>query len=740
MPFEDDSSTTWTKDYSTYGNNGTVINATWLPRGGYDGWGAYDFNGINTSIITTNDTSLNLTYQVTLTAWVKLHTFKNWMRIVAKATDYNAPPFTIYGLLLDNAGHARMEIASGGVQNAVNGNTTLPIEQWVFLAATYDNTTMKLYVNGLLDNSTPLTGAIDTNNRPVSIGSSAYTPGPDTIINATIDEVMIYNRALTEEQIMLLYLNKTAIISSQETKNDEIWQVCATPNDKLVDGDTVCSNYVAIKRRYNFTNISITKTDNPDPVNKSQNLTYHINVSSTGNGTAYNVIVNDTYPAQVIYLTSQPTPLSGTNNTWLLGNLTPGMNITINITVLVLNVTNGTIINNTVNISYTNETGTRLNTSTTINTTIINRPPSIAQIILNTTNPLTNYTTENLTVYIINATDPDDTVIQNITDWQLNTTNGFALIAVLNMPFETNTQSTAKGAIRDYGTYGNNGTLAGSNPPLWTPSGKVGGAYLFDGTNRIINVSDSPTLDGTSTLTISVWVYPRVLDGAARGIISKRVSSSSNQSYSLFFYTGNKLFVDIVGTGNRFSTNTTFSTNKWYHIVLVYDGTLPTAQRAKVYINGTLDTVASETSTSIPDYISDITIGALNAGYGTYYNGTIDEVLILNRSLSAEQVSQLYAETNSGKHLMTIVPPETKENDVWQTCVTPNDNQTHGNTICSNYVIMKKLKYNFTNISITKTDKPDPVNASTNLTYQINITSTGNGTAYNVIVNDTYPA
>ena len=53
----------------------------------------------------------------------------------------------------------------------------------------------------------------------------------------------------------------------------------------------------------NFTNISITKTDYPDPVNVSSNLTYQINVSSTGNGTAYNVTVNDTYPAEVIYLT-----------------------------------------------------------------------------------------------------------------------------------------------------------------------------------------------------------------------------------------------------------------------------------------------------------------------------------------------------------------------------------------------------------------------------------------------------
>jgi uncharacterized repeat protein (TIGR01451 family) len=125
---------------------------------------------------------------------------------------------------------------------------------------------------------------------------------------------------------------------------------------------------------YNYSNMTIRKLDSPDPVNASQNLTYQINVSSTGNGTAYNVTVNDTYPEQVVYLTSMPAPIAGRNNTWLLGNLTAGTNISINITVLVLNITNGTIINNTANVSFQNETGVVLVYGNFAETLVLNPP------------------------------------------------------------------------------------------------------------------------------------------------------------------------------------------------------------------------------------------------------------------------------------------------------------------------------------------------------------------------------
>jgi hypothetical protein len=125
---------------------------------------------------------------------------------------------------------------------------------------------------------------------------------------------------------------------------------------------------------YNFSNMTIRKMDNPDPVNASSNLTYQINVSSTGNGTAYNVTVNETYPPQAIYLTSQPTPVAGTNNSWMLGNLTAGTNISINITVLVLNISNGTTINNTANVTFQNETSAVILYGAFAETTVLNPP------------------------------------------------------------------------------------------------------------------------------------------------------------------------------------------------------------------------------------------------------------------------------------------------------------------------------------------------------------------------------
>ncbi|MEM2916102.1 MAG: right-handed parallel beta-helix repeat-containing protein, partial [Candidatus Woesearchaeota archaeon] len=117
--------------------------------------------------------------------------------------------------------------------------------------------------------------------------------------------------------------------------------------------------------------INLTKTDYPDPVNISTNLTYQINVTSDGEGYAYNVTVNETYPEQVIYLSSQPDPQPGTNFSWFLGDMENDTSIVINITVLVKIINaNGTVINNTANVTYQKATGEFVKTSVTENTTI----------------------------------------------------------------------------------------------------------------------------------------------------------------------------------------------------------------------------------------------------------------------------------------------------------------------------------------------------------------------------------
>jgi len=156
-------------------------------------------------------------------------------------------------------------------------------------------------------------------------------------------------------------------------------------------------------------------------------------------------------------------------------------------------------------------------------------------------------------------------------------------------------------------------------------------------------IPDSATLDSTDRMTISFWMNPSLVDGSARAILSKRMGINTQTSYSIFLYTGSRLFVDLVNNDNRFSTHAAFSPNRWYHVAIVYDGTLASAQRAKVYVNGTLDITASETAASIPDTVSNLTIGILNENYATRYAGSLDEIMIIKgRALSSEEVSQLY--------------------------------------------------------------------------------------------------
>jgi len=110
------------------------------------------------------------------------------------------------------------------------------------------------------------------------------------------------------------------------------------------------------------------------------------------------------------------------------------------------------------------------------NFTVENYVPSVSDVVLTSTSG-NNLTTDNLSV-TFSSSDSDGDSLTNITDWREDGTS----IAVLNMPFDSQITSTASGAVKDYSTYGNNGTLGGGTPanaPTWTSSGQVGGAYSF---------------------------------------------------------------------------------------------------------------------------------------------------------------------------------------------------------------------------------------------------------------------
>lgn len=155
------------------------------------------------------------------------------------------------------------------------------------------------------------------------------------------------------------------------------------------------------------------------------------------------------------------------------------------------------------------------------------------------------------------------------------------------------------------------------------------------GQNDYLIGPDSPLLDNTTGLTIFSVTQPTTLDGEARAMVSKRTGVGVNESFMFFFYTNNYIFGDIVNIDNRFSTSpNAYAVNTNYIVSFMYNGTLPTAQRSKIYNGNTLQATAAETDASIPDYPSQLTVGCTHIGDPRPFGGYIAEVAIYREALN----------------------------------------------------------------------------------------------------------
>jgi len=117
------------------------------------------------------------------------------------------------------------------------GTTNIADGQWHYVAGTWDGSTVRVYVDGQEDGSgTSFKGKLRSNqNNSVFIGRSEnFDPG---YFNGTIDDVLIFNRALSAEQIKALFENKTNFIANEETALGDVWSVNVTPNSGQANTD-----------------------------------------------------------------------------------------------------------------------------------------------------------------------------------------------------------------------------------------------------------------------------------------------------------------------------------------------------------------------------------------------------------------------------------------------------------------------------------------------------------------------
>lgn len=201
--------------------------------------------------------------------------------------------------------------------------------------------------------------------------------------------------------------------------------------------------------------------------------------------------------------------------------------------------------------------------------------------------------------------------------------------------------------VRDASGVGNHGVAASGASTTSSPA-KFGRAGSFDGTGYL-SIGDNATLRPAGAFTVAAWIYPTELDGsAAPGIVAKRWAFGNGAAFALFIWSEQRVYADVDGDdeAHRFRSNATLTINHWYHVALVFDGSLATAERARLYIDGQLDIAHSIASSSISSFDSPLEVGRLRDG-GQNFVGSIDEVAYWNRALSAAEVAALYAATSA---------------------------------------------------------------------------------------------
>jgi len=254
----DESSGTTATDSSGNNNTGTLVNGpTWIP--GRIGNGL-SFDGVNDSMSVADSTSLRLGTTMTVSTWVSVRAnVADWVRLVGKGSSSDRN----YGLWREWDGDLLFQIYSQGAASACNfwnnlgaGSSTniAAGSGWHHVLATYDGTTGNMYVDGTQAYSGACTITPAASADPLTVGYAGF----HTYLNGLLDDVRLYNRALSASEISSLY--------------------SSVPSDTTPPTGTVTINAGASYTKTIVVTLTLSATDNSGAVSQMQcsndNVTY----------------------------------------------------------------------------------------------------------------------------------------------------------------------------------------------------------------------------------------------------------------------------------------------------------------------------------------------------------------------------------------------------------------------------------------------------------------------------------
>jgi formylglycine-generating enzyme required for sulfatase activity len=198
------------QDASGNGHDGTVSGALELTSDRFGNQNsAYEFNGTNSYITVPHHADLVLDRNLSLSVWFKrdipsVHGFHQ--RFLSKWEIGSNPARHEYVLGLDYQSSNHVWGAVGHWQNSTESSDA-PDAQWHHAVFTSDDTGVFLYLDGVLESQGPHSTAHTTGSfNPLFIGGGASSsPMPVYIFDGRLDDIRIYNRAITAQEVLNLY-------------------------------------------------------------------------------------------------------------------------------------------------------------------------------------------------------------------------------------------------------------------------------------------------------------------------------------------------------------------------------------------------------------------------------------------------------------------------------------------------------------------------------------------------------
>ncbi|HUW20936.1 MAG TPA: LamG domain-containing protein [Sedimentisphaerales bacterium] len=580
-------------------NNGTLVNGPVWTSGKIAG--ALRFDGIDDYVRVNDDPSLDGMNALALTAWLKTVGSGIDTGVIHKYLHFDGDNWNdSFFLSLKNDGKITFSYSLGNTQVVKTSSTVVDDDCWHQIVGIYTGSKGSIYIDG---NQAPLSrddpdpgGPINDSNQDLLIGCANAAGTLQYFFDGEIDDVRVYNRALSAEEVRQLYGGEPPGITatyyvdgvngSDSNDGSTLETAFATIQkgiDEANDGDTVLVYPAVYQQAIDFDGKAITvqgvATAAGVPVLETP-MDYAVSfyTAEGSDSVLKNFVIRNSFRAAFIAAAS-PT----------LSNLT--------------------VVDNDFGIAA-----------------YAGSQPDISNCIF------------------YNNTDGDLFQCQALYSWtqQGAATLTEGLVSCWN--FDEGSGTTAYDSA---GT--NNGTLV--NGPVWT-TGKIAGALSFDGINDYVALpNNTPIWLPQNDFTAACWVYfDKDPTSTAEFILDLQWSCWSvhelNTGYGIFRNAVDgkvKFAMETASADDDLRSEDVLAKNRWYHVVAVRYGTTQA-----IYLDGQLN--ASRTCSGEPikfvgsgsDY--KVNFGRVsNVSETLYYlDGMIDDVRIYDRALSAEEVRELY--------------------------------------------------------------------------------------------------